>query len=112
MNNFPFTLAEATDIAEDFEDLIDTDFAVGNSLVFEVNNVLICPYEDDEKKKFAAQYHETKDTQIALKNHILAMNTMLLLFSYDIDDLTSYIYTDIRTFVEQRGINYTFPGDE
>ncbi len=43
MNNFPFTLEEATDICEDFEDLIDTDFAVGNSLVFEVNNILVLP---------------------------------------------------------------------
>jgi len=54
MNNFPFTLEEATDIAEDFEDLIDTDFAMGNSLVYEVNNVLVCPYEEEDKKKFAS----------------------------------------------------------
>ena len=111
MNNFPFTLEEATDIAEDFEDLIDTDFAVGNSLVFEVNNVLICPYEDEDKKKFASHYHETKDVQIALKSYV-GNEYDVIVFAYNIDDIADYNYTDIRTFVEQRGINYSFPGDE
>jgi len=111
MNNFPFTLEEATDIAEDFEDLIDTDFAVGNSLVFEVNNVLVCPYDDDEKKKFAVHYHDTKDGQIFLKSY-KGSEYDVIVFAYDIDDITSYSYTDIMTFTEQRGINYTFPGED
>jgi len=110
MNNFPFTLEEATDIAEDFEDLIDTDFAMGNSLVYEVNNVVVSPYEEEDKTKFAAYYHETKDAQIALKTY-MGNEYDVIVFAYDIDDVTNYIFTDIRTFVEQRGINYAFPGD-
>jgi len=111
MNNFPFTLEDATEIAEDFEDLVDTDFSMGNSLVYEVNNVLVCPYEEADKKKFAALYHETKDAQIASKSYT-GNEYDVIVFSYNIDDTNSYIYTDIRTFTEQRGINYSFPGED
>ncbi len=111
MNNFPFTLEEATDIAEDFEDLIDTDYAVGNSQVFEVNNVLVCPYEDDDKVKFAAYYHDTKDAQVAIKSY-MGNEYDVIVFAYNIDDLTNYSYTDIRTFTSERGISYTFPGED
>jgi len=111
MNNFPFTLEEATDIAEDFEDLIDTDFAMGNSLVYEVNNVLVCPYEEEDKKKFATYYHDTKEAQLAMKSYI-GNEYDVIVFAYNIDDITNYLYTDIRRFTEQRGITYSFPGEE
>src|SRR5580692_842795 len=97
MNNFPFTLEEATEIAEDFEDLIDTDFAMGNSLVYEVNNVLVCPYEEEDKKKFASYYQDTREAQLALKSYVGGEYDVIV-FACNIDDVTSYIYTDIRTF--------------
>jgi len=36
----------------------------------------------------------------------------VIVFAYNIDDITNYLYTDIRRFTEQRGITYSFPGEE
>jgi hypothetical protein len=108
MNLTPFTLDEANEIAEDFEDLIDTDFSVSKTLVFMVDNVVVSPFNEADKMAFAENYHRTKD-----KTESLALyegdEYDVILIAYAEDEIT-FSYIDIRTFTEQRGIQYSFPG--
>jgi hypothetical protein len=109
MMHTPLSKNQASEIAEDFEDLIDTDFTVNKSLSYFIDNVLISPYNMDDKKLFVSNFHFSKDKDAALSFYSGSEYDVILL-AYDVDDESSYIYIDIRTFVEQRGINYNFPG--
>ncbi len=109
MMHKPLSKSEASEIAEDFEDLMDTDFTVNKSLSYLIDNVLISPYNMDDKKLFVSNFHYSKDKEAALSFYNGDQYDVIIL-AYDVDDESSYIYIDIRTFVGQRGINYTFPG--
>lgn len=104
----PFTLEQAEEIAEDFEDLLDTDFTISKAMVYLIDNVLVCPFDEENKKLFAANYHQTKDSKSSLSFYN-GNEYDVIVFAYDTDD-TGYTCIDIRTFAEHRGIGtYSFP---
>lgn len=109
MTHTPLSKSEAQEIAEDFEDLIDTDFSVNKALSYFIDNVLICPFDMENKKLFVSNFHYSKDKDAALSFYD-GDEYDVIIMAYNVDDETSYIYIDIRTFVSQRGINYNFPG--
>jgi hypothetical protein len=106
----PFTLEEATDIAEDFEDLIDTDFEFDGA-VYEVIDVMIAPFEEEEGKNFIAHYSRTKNKEVALSVYTGSKYDVIV-FACDIDAADKYTCIDIRTFTDQKGIRYNFPERE
>jgi hypothetical protein len=108
MKNTPFTVDEAIDIAEDFEDLIDTDFSINKALIYLVENVMICPFKEDDKKLFVSNYHYSKDKDGAL-DFYKGKDYDVIVLAYDVDDESSFTYIDIRTFANQKGIKYDFP---
>ena len=67
MQYTPFTLDEANEIAEDFEDLIDTDFRADIGLVYLIDNVMVCPFDEAGKQVFADNYFKTKDKTGSLR---------------------------------------------
>ena len=109
MQYTPFTLDEANEIAEDFEDLIDTDFRADIGLVYLIDNVMVCPFDEAGKQVFADNYFKTKDKTGSLR-FFKGEEFDVIVFVYDADDETSYAWFDIRSFAEQRGIKYSFPG--
>lgn len=108
MAQTPFSLEDAHEIAEDFEDLIDTDFNIGKGLTYFIDNVLVCPHNPDDQKLFLSNYHYSKNKEGSL-DFYKGNEFDVVVLAYDIDDETNYTSIDIRTYVEHRGINYNFP---
>lgn len=108
MKNAPFSIEEAIEIAEDFEDLVDTDFSINKALIYLVDTVMICPFREDDKKLFVSNYHYSKDREGAL-DFYKGKDYDVIVLAYDVDDESSFTYIDIRTFAAQRGIQYQFP---
>ena len=102
------TLEEAIEIADDFEDLIDTDFTVSKALTYYIDGVLVCPYPEADKKLFISNYQFSRDKDGALSFY-KGEDYDVILMAYDIDDESSHIQLDIRSFAGQMGITYSFP---
>lgn len=106
MTHRPYTLEEAAEIAEDFEDLIDTDFKL-EQITYVVDNVVTGPFTEGDKEFFVKNYLKTKNAEesLALCN---GSEFDVLLFAYNENDDMTYICIDIRTFTAQKGIKYNF----
>lgn len=109
MQHNPFTLDEANEIAEDFEDLVDTEINTGQGKVYVIHNVVVCPFDEPGKQLFADNYRKTKDKNELINFH-KGDEYDVVIFAYDADDEADYNWFDIRTFAERRGIKYNFPG--
>ena len=108
MDPKPFTIEEAAEICEDFEDLIDTEFKIGTSPLLLVVHVSIAPFQEADKNSFVEAYSQTKDSQAAL-NGYPGNDYDVILITAEADNETSYSYMDIRTFTQLKGIKYAFP---
>ena len=105
----PFTIEEAGEISEDFEDLTDTEFKIGSSPVMLVANVSIAPFNEADKNRFVENYHGSKDSKEALSFYC-GDDYDVVLITCDPDNEDDLSYIDIRTFADLRGIKYSFPG--
>jgi hypothetical protein len=105
----PFTQAEAEEIREDFEDLIDTEFKWEGSSVFLVLDLLIAPFSGDEKDKFIDTYTNARRTGQP-QNACTSEECDVLIVVCDDDQEENMSFIDITTFVTEKGINYNFPG--
>ena len=108
MDITPFTHEEAIDIAEDFEDLIDTDFDL-NGAVYEVIDVVVCPFPEGAGIKFIDDFQLSKDKESALVAYV-GEEFNVLVYAINIDNQEQTTFIDIRTFAEQKGIRYNYPG--
>src|SRR4051812_10170496 len=108
MKRAPFSIEKAIEVAEDFEDLVDTDFSIDKALVYLVDNVMICPYKEEDKKLFVSNYHYSRDRESAL-DFYKGKDYDVIILAYDVDNEANYTCIDIRTFVAQKGIAYNFP---
>ena len=104
----PFTQAEAEEIREDFEDLIDTEFKWEGS-VFLVVDLLIAPFSGDEKDRFIEAYKEAKRTGVA-QSACASYECDVLIVVCDDDKEEHLSFIDITAFVTEKGIKYNFPG--
>ena len=107
----PFTLEEADEVCEDFEDLIDTDFKIGSSPVMYVMAVLTSPFSDAAKADFAEQYYNTKSCDAAMGGYA-GSDYDVILITCEAENESSYSVIGIREFAELRGIKYEFPVKE
>jgi len=108
MEFIPFTLEEALEICEDFEDLKDTEFKVGTSPLLLVEDVVVAPFGGAEKDSFVAVYSDSRNAENALGLYTGSDYDVLLITSADETD-AGFSYIDIRTFANLRGIKYSFP---
>ncbi len=104
----PFTLEEAAEIAEDFEDLNDTDFKIGTSPVMLVLAVVVSPFAEDDKAGFAARYFESRNCDNAMSSYT-GDDYDVILLTGETDNDPDYSIIGIREFAELRGIKYEFP---
>jgi len=103
----PFTLEQARDIAEDFEDLIDTDIKMDDG-IYEVIDVIISPFSEDAGRFFIDEFLLTKDKVASLAFYNSGEYDVVV-FAGNINDPEKNVFIDIRTFAGQRGISYNFP---
>jgi hypothetical protein len=102
-----FTLDEANEIAEDFEDLIDTEFRSGTD-TYIVDNVMVCPSGEADLEQFIKNYQDNKDRSKAIEFYKNEAYDVIV-YAYNADNESEIIYIDIRTYTAQRGIAYNFP---
>ncbi len=108
MTRTTFTLEEAEEIADDFEDLIDTEFTFDKKTTWFVDNIMVTPFSDTDRDQFVKNYLSTKDKVYSLSLYAGEFYDVLLM-AFDVNDDTNYICMDIRSFAAQKGIIYAFP---
>lgn len=108
MQNTPFTLAQAIDVCEDFEDLIGTSPGIGGIKNL-VEAVIYCPYEDALKQEFIKNY------RLSGGNHEQALDgyngedyDVIILFK-PTSPSDAVIYYGIRNYVSEMGFRYNYP---
>ncbi len=106
-----FTLEEAEEIREDFEDLGDTEFKIGSSPLMFIDAVLISPFGEADKNSFAERYYATKDCNGLLSSYSGNVYDVMLI-TCEANDEANYSFICIREFAELRGIKYEFPVKE
>ena len=102
----PFTLEQATEIQEDFEDMQDTD--IGD---FIVDEVAITPASEEALAEFIQEYptyNNAEKTMAAISHSGDEYNVLLI--GYDKDDAARLVYMPITEYIETRGVKYNFPG--
>ncbi|MFI5196488.1 MAG: hypothetical protein ACHQD8_05315 [Chitinophagales bacterium] len=104
----PFTIEEATEICEDFEDLKDTEFTLGTSAIYLVHDVVVSPFHEGDKKEFIESYFSAKDSARPM-SPFSGSEYDVILFASDVNDETEHVHISIRTFAGQNGIRYNFP---
>lgn len=108
MPHTSFTLAEAEEMREDFEDLKDTEFGLGVAGIYFVQDIVVCPFGETDKSGFIDRYNESKNGHDALSAYDGSDYDVMLITCNTMDD-TQCIYLDIRTFADKNGIKYNFP---
>ena len=102
-----FSLAQAEEIVEDFEDLKDTEFAVhGASYIIE--DVIVVPFEKDMFLSFFDQYTIVRNSAELLASYDVGLFDVVLVVS-PLPDESSLSYFTITQYVSDLGVGYNFP---
>ena len=104
----PFTLDEAAEICEDFEDLKDSEFTLFPATTYLVEDVVICPFNEADKAVFIANYISDRDGGRALVFYNGDQYDVIL-FVFDVNDGTALIHMGIRSYAIEKGVRYDFP---
>ena len=101
-----FTYTEAQDIAEDFEDIVDTEHIKGGIKAV-VDAVTIRPYHLVSLYPSLEEYYSSDDAQLPVEDEQGALYAVLVVMSNLSDN--SIMVQDITEYVASNGITYTFP---
>lgn len=104
----PFTLDEAVEICDDFEDLTDTEFYAPDGRLVLVDHVLVCPFGETERQMFVQLIIAATDSGVALQAFPGDAYDVILLVSPADDEANRYDI-DIRTYAREKGVKYAFP---
>lgn len=107
----PFTHEQASEICEDFVDLIDTEFTIGAPTVFLVNDLLVTPFQEEERLAFIDNYYWAKANNHPIPNYS-GNECDVVIFACNADDETELTYITMRAFIKEKGIHYNFPEDQ
>jgi len=107
MDRDPYDLETAREIAEDFEDLVDTEFYWdGNNYL--INHVVVCPFNEPEKSAYLATLG-TDATEATDWTGIVAFD-IVIVASPEQTEQPDFILS-IPEFATKKGISYQLPGD-
>ena len=109
MERHYFTIEEAVEICDDFEDLNGTKIRTDAGEIYRIREVVVSPYDEDAKAHFLANYNSGKSADMARAFHD-GPDFDVLILAKNLDEPEEYITLDIRTFAISRGVNYQFPG--
>lgn len=104
-----FSYDEAVDIAEDFEDLVGTDFGIPSLKNAEVEYVCVAPYDENRRNMFLADLRSSKDPAAALAPYLHPGSADFDVLVIGSDSGEGVVYT-IRAYVQLLSLNYKFPG--
>jgi hypothetical protein len=105
-----FTREQATEICEDFEDLIDTEFTFRAEppIKLIIDHVVLAPFEQDDKKAFVASYTASGNPAEALSAYTGDKYDVLIL-AQNATDPNDIIVMDIRQYIQEHNVGYNFP---
>lgn len=105
-----FTLEQATEICEDFEDLIDTEFTYRSEppIKLLIDYVAIAPFDKEDKEAFVNSYTASGDPVGALNNYAGDKYDVLIL-GQNANDPNDIIILDIRQYIAENNVAYNFP---
>jgi hypothetical protein len=116
IEQIPFTLDQANEIVEDFEDLVETEITLPSGL-FLINHVVVTPFSNEDKRTFFHVYADTSDVSKAITFY--QGNTFdVLIIAYKIVapdaplEEREVVAMPIQEYVTRFGINYNFPSAE
>jgi hypothetical protein len=105
----PFTLAEAEEICEDFEDLKDSEFSMSGTLYI-VEDVLVSPSPVADKEAFFNAYTAGEETSWRqLRSIAIEFDVIIVVSNLTADEGLSFI--SITQYVAEKGVRYNFPVD-
>ncbi len=105
MKSTPFSKSEAAELCEDFEDLIDTEFALGN-FSFVVNCVIACPAIAPYRQQFLDAF-TAGDSAADVDYNKDEYDVLIAVVDAETESHPSFI--DIRDYIAEKGIRYNFP---
>ena len=101
-----FTYAEALDIAEDFEDIVDTEH-IKSGIKAVVEAVIVCPYHLVSQFSSLEEYYKSDDARLPVEEEQGALYAVLVVMSSLVDN--NIMVQEITDYVAANGINYSFP---
>lgn len=101
-----FTYIQAQEIAEDFEDIIDTEHSRGGQRSV-IDDVIIRPYKDAAAHARLEDYYGSEDIPLEAVEDTDAPYVVLVVMS-SLRDGTVNVQ-DITDYVAANGISYNFP---
>jgi hypothetical protein len=102
----PFTLQQAQEITEDFEDIIDTEQGRGGVKMV-IDAVLIRPYDEARRDRPLEEYYNSEYIEIEDDEDPDVQYVVLVVMSTIDGGAVSVL--DITDYVAANGINYNFP---
>lgn len=102
MLNSPYTRAQADEISEDFEDLLDTEFSLGG-VSYLVDNIIVCPFAEPQRAEFLSSLPDGQQADVQTDEY----DVLLQVTDAATEQVTSYI--SIRDYVAEKGVAYNFP---
>ena len=107
MINQPFTLQKAEEIAEDFEDLVDTGFRNKDGEYFTISHITVCPFSEDEKSRFLEMKWTTQNIAGDREEYTGTDFDVIIIANRRGNE--QRLVMDIRTYATEAGIKYRFP---
>ena len=101
----PYTREEATEITEDFEDLIGTEIVMGDPAT-EIMYVALAPASFENHKDYAETYHQKI---MADPGYVYESRGNLYDVAVIIGEPGHFTLKNIRDYVAEAGIPYNFP---
>jgi len=102
----PFTFQQAQEIAEDFEDIIDTEQGRGGVKMV-IDAILIRPFEEANRDQPLEDYYNSENIEIQDTEDANAQYVVLVVMSAVEEGGVTVL--DITDYVAANGINYNFP---
>jgi len=112
----PFTLEQANEIIEDFEDLVDTEINLPSGF-FAINHVVVTPFSNEDKRTFFHTYADTSDVSQAISFYRGGdFDVLIIAYKIVVPDALledrEVVAMPIKEYVARFGINYNFPAAE
>lgn len=104
----PFSLEDAEEICEDFEDLKDTEL-IFDGVMYMIEDVVICPFETVEKDRFFNSY-KLGGGNVADAHHTMQGSFDVTLVVTNLEkENDGFFFIGIRQYIAEKGVNYNFP---
>ncbi|MCB0697180.1 MAG: hypothetical protein KDC07_07430 [Chitinophagaceae bacterium] len=110
--NTPFSLSEATDIAEDFSDLVETGLVVesgAETMVCTIQNIVIAPFQPEERASFVQAMMAGGELSTILRDY-QGTDFEVLIIARENTNIANITLLPIRDYTRIYDIPYRYPG--